>query len=87
MTTTTDHSRSSQIPGFWANMISCKNVQKATYTKKHTIIVQYYSIFSYQARGHGLHFRANIRLTEMAYLMFPHLDPHFEFDTEFGKTH
>ena len=23
----------------------------------------------------------------MAYLMFPHLDPHFEFDTHFDKTH
>ena len=36
--------------------------------------------------GHSLHFRTNVRLPERAYLMFPHLDPHFEFDTEFGKT-
>ena len=35
--------------------------------------------------GRGLHFRTDNRLPGMAYLLFPHLDPHFEFDTEFGK--
>ena len=36
--------------------------------------------------GHGLHFRADHRKPGTAYLMFPCLDPHFEFDTEFDKT-
>ena len=40
----------------------------------------------YASRGRGLHFGADHRKPGTAYLMFPHLDPHFEFDTEFGKT-
>ena len=55
--------------------------------KKYTVILYYYSIFSCHAiRGRGLHFRTNIRLPERAYLMFPCLDHHFEFDTHFDKT-
>ena len=37
-------------------------------------------------KGHSLHFRTIVWLLERAYLLFPCLDPHFEFDTEFGKT-
>ena len=55
-----------------------------------TVLLQYVleRLFAYIRRmtGHSLHFRTNVRLPERAYLMFPHLDPHFEFDTEFGKT-
>ena len=43
-------------------------------------------MFSCQARGRGLHFRTIVRLPEMAYLMFPRLNPIFEFGNEFDKT-
>ena len=36
--------------------------------------------------GLCLHFRTSVRLSGTAYLMFPRLNPHFEFDTEFDKT-
>ena len=37
-------------------------------------------------KGRGLHFRTSVRLPERAYLMFPHVFHHFEFDTHFDKT-
>ena len=62
-------------------------------SQKHTIILYYYSMFKnvcslYIRRMVGLclHFRTSVRLPGTAYLMFPRLNPHFEFDTEFGKT-
>ena len=45
-------------------------------SQKHTIILYYYSIFSYH-KGRGLHFRASSRKPGTAYLMFPRLNPHF----------
>ena len=73
--------------------LTCKNVENTSYPEKYTIILYYYSIFEnvcsermFYLSPVGLHFRTNVRLPERAYLLFPYLDPHFEFDTEFGKT-
>ena len=46
----------------------------------------YYNTVLLPGKGHSLHFRTNVRLSGTAYLLFSCLDPHFEFDTEFGKT-
>ena len=43
-------------------------------------------VYFYTIRGRSLHFGADHRKPGTAYLMFPCLDPHFEFDTEFDKT-
>ena len=48
-----------------------------------TVLLQYILT---PGKGRGLHFRTSVRLPERAYLMFPHLNPNFEFDTEFDKT-
>ena len=66
--------------------LSCKNVENTSCIKKYIIILYYYGMFFMPVQGHSLHFRTNVRLPERAYLLFPHLDHHFEFDTEFGKT-
>ena len=59
------------------------NSQVIPKTYNNTILLQYILT---PGKGRGLHFRTNVRLPERAYLMFSCLDPHFEFDTEFGKT-